>query len=578
MATKSQQRLSGDAPLVLGLGGASGVMRVRVGLPNTAPGASSAGVTVAMSIFVTELDASRDGDAVCVWRWGDARLLLDVDTGRAIAVLSDARVRAESKIGVKRHCWARLVVSITDSQLRLWVDGKDQGKGSVIPDRVWRVPLEPFIMGGDGESNPNNPLFKGLIADARVAFNAANESTVWGSAASMLRGLLYGSSETTTSYVPVAGPPNALRPPPYRCTRPFKRLKTLIRWRDLEADPLCRSSVPLPLAARASLPMRPRVLHCHDMKGGYLSDADAQGSIGAPQPDDRYAFEMWYLVDIFVYFSHARVTVPPKGWIEAGHRHGVRVLGTLITEWESGRRDNELLASKPEFWASKLASVAAYYGFDGWLVNIESPASRDAMLVFLKCLTRATRAAVGAHSQVIWYESLGRDGSVSYENKLTEKNVAFFNACDGIFTNYAWRSGDPVQSAAVAQGRRFDVYTGIDVFGRGTYGGGGHNTHRALAEIRRGGTSVALFAPAWTHEAFAEKGGRAACEANEAKFWLGWDFVDVSLDGGGVGNGTGGGARRTQDENASTGEWRILENGGQGWHIQTDKNGSTIWT
>lgn len=40
-----------------------------------------------------------------------------------------------------------------------------------------------------------------------------------------------------------------------------------------------------------------------------------------------YTFYHWQYVDIFVYFSHHVVTVPPVGWTNAAHRHGVCVLG-----------------------------------------------------------------------------------------------------------------------------------------------------------------------------------------------------------------------------------------------------------
>lgn len=49
--------------------------------------------------------------------------------------------------------------------------------------------------------------------------------------------------------------------------------------------------------------------------------------------------------------------------------------------------------------------------------------------------------------------------------------------------------------------RSYDVYMGIDTFGRGTWGGGGFDVHKALGKIRRAGVSAALFAPAWTMEA-----------------------------------------------------------------------------
>lgn len=92
-------------------------------------------------------------------------------------------------------------------------------------------------------------------------------------------------------------------------------------------------------------------------------------------------------------------------------------------------------------------------------------------------------------------------------------NKPFFDICDGIFVNYTWQvwlsllfsmskfdfnvplpskrnrkkkknqtklfcntqENYPRRSAAVAGDRKFDVYMGIDVFGRNTYGGGQWN-------------------------------------------------------------------------------------------------------
>ena len=70
-----------------------------------------------------------------------------------------------------------------------------------------------------------------------------------------------------------------------------------------------------------SLPCRPRLLVCHDMAGGYGADAPVQGCA------DCGAFRLlhWHAVDVFVYFSHHLVTLPPPGWVAAGHCHGVPV-------------------------------------------------------------------------------------------------------------------------------------------------------------------------------------------------------------------------------------------------------------
>ena len=54
----------------------------------------------------------------------------------------------------------------------------------------------------------------------------------------------------------------------------------------------------------------------------------------------------------------------------------------------------------------------------------------------------------------------------------------FFDVCDGIFLNYCWKNENLEKSKALAveAGRPYDVYVGIDVFGRGCLGDGGFNT------------------------------------------------------------------------------------------------------
>ena len=52
----------------------------------------------------------------------------------------------------------------------------------------------------------------------------------------------------------------------------------------------------------------------------------------------------------------------------------------------------------------------------------------------------------------------------------------FFDMCDGIFLNYNWNEQVLASSRALASDRSSDVYVGIDVFGRGCFGGGGFNS------------------------------------------------------------------------------------------------------
>lgn len=79
---------------------------------------------------------------------------------------------------------------------------------------------------------------------------------------------------------------------------------------------------------------RPRTLVCHDHRSGYLEYESLQGTKCEPitnecteQQIPIYSFFHWWYIDIFVYFSHHFVTVPPDVWILAAHQHGVLILG-----------------------------------------------------------------------------------------------------------------------------------------------------------------------------------------------------------------------------------------------------------
>lgn len=261
-----------------------------------------------------------------------------------------------------------------------------------------------------------------------------------------------------------------------------------------------------------------RLLVCHDFAGGYCGDRFVQGT----SYDQAFRLYYWDLIDIFVYFSHALVTIPPSGWIDVAHRHGTRCLGTFITEWEEGsKRCTELFGTREaaEETADLLTRVAVDYGFDGWLINIENkiePLEQVSYLIhFLQTLTRLMHERLGDRAQVIWYDSVIMDGTLAWQDVLNTKNKPWFDVCDGIFVNYTWQKDYPKQSAALAQERRWGVYTGIDVYGRNTYGGGGLDCNKAVDVIRFAGVSCALFAPGYVMEAQMTNSGHFKSDDEE---------------------------------------------------------------
>ncbi|GJN89732.1 hypothetical protein Rhopal_002721-T1 [Rhodotorula paludigena] len=298
---------------------------------------------------------------------------------------------------------------------------------------------------------------------------------------------------------PAAGPSRSPNTPDY-----FSSLAELAAWAESPRPPKDRfAAPPVPYSALANAESaqegRGRLLVCHDYKGGYCEKDDERG----------YTFGgRWHLVDTFIYFSHHRVSCPPPDWIRSAHVNGTKILGTLIFEWDAGREDIvELVSpsgasSAPSPPASRfnrlstrhadyLVDLAVDRGFEGWLVNVEVELGGD-------------KHSHGAGSD-------GQDGRLAWQNAVTDLNFPFFEACDGIFLNYWWRPEHVASTARLIDGldtkRRKDVCFGIDVFGRGSYGGGGFETWRAMHTIAAGqpgtpsGFSTALFAPGWTVEA-----------------------------------------------------------------------------
>lgn len=75
-------------------------------------------------------------------------------------------------------------------------------------------------------------------------------------------------------------------------------------------------------------------------------------------------------------------------------------------------------------------------------------------------------------SYVIWYDSVTNTGELKWQNELNERNRCYFDLCDGIFLNYTWEEKNLEKTVRQAQHRIQDVYVGLDVFGRGCFGGG----------------------------------------------------------------------------------------------------------
>ncbi|KAJ7031144.1 glycosyl hydrolase family 85-domain-containing protein [Mycena alexandri] len=327
----------------------------------------------------------------------------------------------------------------------------------------------------------------------------------------------------------------------------FKTLEDLDLWaaKPMKVLDAVLEYVPRPPSSNT----RGKLLVCHDYKGGYTESPFSLG----------YTFNFWSAADVFIYFSHHRVTVPPPGWITAAHRQGVKMLGTLIFEG-SGEDDclrllvGRLPKSKtgparqpPNFrslplsphYARVLADLAHQRGFDGYLLNFECPLrggieQTRAVAAWITLLVDEMKSKIGPHAEAIWYDSVVVTGQLAWQDRLNSFNLPFFLSSTSFFTNYTWPPSYPTKTVEyfrslsqtathVAPKTLHDIYVGIDVFGRGSHGGGGFGAYKALEHIAPAGLSTAFFGQGWTWENTQDAPGFTweSWFADDRRLWAG---------------------------------------------------------
>ncbi|MDO5100298.1 MAG: bacterial Ig-like domain-containing protein [Eubacteriales bacterium] len=178
---------------------------------------------------------------------------------------------------------------------------------------------------------------------------------------------------------------------------------------------------------------------------------------------DAYAFDYWQYLDSAIFWDGP---VPTADMIDAAHRNGVPIYGTLFfnwTSWETSGEDNSVFAEfikseqrdgvKVFPVAEKLVDIALYYGFDGYFINQETTGwategkaedMRDFML-YAKSLAKAR----GANLRFSWYDAMTNKGHRDHQNAVNSANDIFAKpvdryglqqtaAADEFFMNFNW--------------------------------------------------------------------------------------------------------------------------------------------
>ncbi|RKT19312.1 mannosyl-glycoprotein endo-beta-N-acetylglucosaminidase [Streptomyces sp. 1114.5] len=311
---------------------------------------------------------------------------------------------------------------------------------------------------------------------------------------------------------------------------------TILTW-DPATDPdarFNRSRVPLqPRTSDPVLKANPNARTGEGKVASLVSFAPTSNnpSQGSGDPN-YYAFGYWQYVDKLVFWggsaSEGLILAPNPTVIDAAHRNGVKVYGTVLfppaayggqLQWV---RDFVQKSGSRYPVADKLTQAAQYYGFDGWFINQETGGGDSTLAGELRNLMQYTKAQSG--TEFMWYDAMTTSGSVNWQNALTSANSPFLQdgskrTSDSMFLNFDWSAGGLDSSRTLARqlGRsEYELYSGIDTEANGYNSSVDWNTLFPPGSPHT--TSLGLYRPEWTWKSATD---RADFYAKDARYWVG---------------------------------------------------------
>lgn len=204
---------------------------------------------------------------------------------------------------------------------------------------------------------------------------------------------------------------------------------------------------------------------------------------------DAFAFDFWQYVDQMVFWDGP---VPTADIIDAGHRNGVPVYGTLFFNWSNSFQDREIvkkfLVKKKEGGktiypvADKLIDIVEYYGFDGYFINQETSMNEPWGKEMRDFMLYAQRKAKerGGRIRFSWYDAMTNNGYRTHYDAVTSGNDFFIKryneegredengqyASDEFFMNFNWTSykvDSTVNHMRKNHRDPFDAYAGFEL-------------------------------------------------------------------------------------------------------------------
>ncbi|SER46452.1 Endo-beta-N-acetylglucosaminidase D, partial [Granulicatella balaenopterae] len=291
-----------------------------------------------------------------------------------------------------------------------------------------------------------------------------------------------------------------------------------------------------------------------DVKVVAISIMNANTSGNPSQGSNKFSantFSYWQYIDTLVYWGGSAgegLIVPPSPDVtDAAHRNGVPVLGTIFfpqtehggkMEWLNTFLQKDNQGNFP--MVDKLIEVLEAYHFDGWFINQETQGTeKDPLTVehaqLMQEFIKQFKTKVGDKYQMMWYDSMTKEGKMHWQNALTDKNDYFLiddaknPVADSMFLNFGWiynayKDLDLLnasnQKAKELGINPYDLYAGIDVQANG------YNTGVRWTHFQRDDqvpfTSLGLYCPSWT---YFNASTPTEFQDNEARLWVN-EFAD----------------------------------------------------
>ena len=306
----------------------------------------------------------------------------------------------------------------------------------------------------------------------------------------------------------------------------------LLEWKAEEDEDLRFNVSSVPLAKRADLAELETVNSTQNKDTKVMAISIMNGGTSGNSPHglnkmNANTFSYWQYVDLLVYWGGSSgeglIVAPSADVVDAGHRNGVKVIGTIFMPQAAhgGKMQwlEDLLTRKEDGSypvADKLIEVADVYGFDGWFMNQETegtdeePLTADHAARMQEFLSYYKEKA--PELELIYYDSMTVDGKMDWQNALTEKNAAYLMNEDGeavadeMFLNFWWTTeklaGEELLKASAGLAKEkgidpYDLYAGVDIQSNG------YDTpiRWDLFENPEGGTytSLGLYCPSWAY-------------------------------------------------------------------------------